>query len=338
MSTHAVTNQVPPLSGHSLLTSDPALEEGLRRWSGTTAYEDIAVLGELAGRPEAQRAGDQANTYTPVLRTHAPTGERLDEVEFHPAWHQLMDVAVSHGLTASPWTEPVGTGAHVRRAVGFIIWSQVEAGHLCPVSMTYAAVPALRANPDLAAAWVPKLASREYDFGLRPLAGKRGAIAGMGMTEKQGGSDVRANTTVATVADGGPLAGGETYRLTGHKWFLSAPMSDAFLVLAQTGAGPTCFLVPRVLDDGSPTPSRCNGSRTSWATAPTPPPRSSSTTPGACASATRAVACARSSTWSPRRGSTACSARPPPCARPSPGPFTTPGTAPPSAPASSTSP
>jgi putative acyl-CoA dehydrogenase len=254
VSTHAVTNQVPPLSGHSLLTSDPALEEGLRRWSGTTAYEDIAVLGELAGRPEAQRAGDQANTYTPVLRTHAPTGERLDEVEFHPAWHQLMDVAVSHGLTASPWTEPVGTGAHVRRAVGFIIWSQVEAGHLCPVSMTYAAVPALRANPDLAAAWVPKLASREYDFGLRPLAGKRGAIAGMGMTEKQGGSDVRANTTVATVADGGPLAGGETYRLTGHKWFLSAPMSDAFLVLAQTGAGPTCFLVPRVLDDGSRNP------------------------------------------------------------------------------------
>ena len=254
MSTHTVTNQVPPLVGHSLLAADPALEEGLRRWSSPAAYEDIAVLGELAGRPEAQQAGELANTHTPVLRTHAPTGERIDEVEFHPSWHQLMDAAVANGLTASPWTEPAGTGAHVRRAAGFIVWSQVEAGHLCPVSMTYAAVPALRANPELASAWVPKLASREYDFGLRPVAGKRGAIAGMGMTEKQGGSDVRANSTLATAVRGGPLGGGDTYRLTGHKWFLSAPMSDAFLVLAQTEAGPTCFLVPRVLDDDSRNP------------------------------------------------------------------------------------
>ena len=254
MSTHTVTNQVPPLVGHSLLAADPALEEGLRRWSSPAAYEDIAVLGELAGRPEAQQAGELANTHTPVLRTHAPTGERIDEVEFHPSWHQLMDVAVAHGLTASPWTEPGGAGAHVRRAAGFIVWSQVEAGHLCPVSMTYAAVPALRANPELAATWVPKLASREYDFGLRPVADKRGAIAGMGMTEKQGGSDVRANTTTAAAVADGPLGGGDTYRLTGHKWFLSAPMSDAFLVLAQTGAGPTCFLVPRVLDDGTRNP------------------------------------------------------------------------------------
>ncbi|HEX5522957.1 MAG TPA: acyl-CoA dehydrogenase family protein [Pedococcus sp.] len=254
MSTHDVTNQVPPLAGHSVLATDPALEEGLRRWSSDAAYEDIAVLGELAGRAEAQHAGELANTHTPVLRTHSPTGERIDEVEFHPAWHQLMDTAVAHGLTASPWTDPQRTGAHVRRAAGFIVWSQVEAGHLCPVSMTYAAVPALRANPELAAAWVPKLASREYDFGLRPLAGKRGAIAGMGMTEKQGGSDVRANTTRAARTEGGPLGGGDTYQLTGHKWFLSAPMSDAFLVLAQTDPGPTCFLVPRVLDDGTRNP------------------------------------------------------------------------------------
>lgn len=251
VSTHDVTNQVPALSGHSLLTTNPALEEGLRRWSSPAAYEDIASLGELAGRPEAQRAGELANLHTPVLRTHSPTGERLDEVEFHPSWHQLMDTAVAHGLTAAPWTEPQGSGAHVRRAAGFVVWSQVEAGHLCPVSMTYAAVPALAHNPALAAAWVPRLASREYDPGLRPLAGKRGAIAGMGMTEKQGGSDVRANTTRAERTEGGPLGGGDTYRLTGHKWFMSAPMSDAFLVLAQTGAGPTCFLVPRVLDDGS---------------------------------------------------------------------------------------
>jgi putative acyl-CoA dehydrogenase len=254
VSTHDVTNQVPALSGHSLLATDPALEEGLRRWSSPAAYEDIAALGELAGRPEAQRAGELANVHTPVLRTHSPTGERLDEVEFHPSWHQLMDTAVAHGLTAAAWAEPQGTGAHVRRAAGFIVWSQVEAGHLCPVSMTYAAVPALRHNPTLAAAWVPKLASREYDPGLRPLAGKRGAVAGMGMTEKQGGSDVRANTTVASAAEGGPVGGGDTYRLTGHKWFMSAPMSDAFLVLAQTAAGPTCLLVPRVLDDGSRNP------------------------------------------------------------------------------------
>jgi putative acyl-CoA dehydrogenase len=206
----------PPLAGHSVLATDPALEEGLRRWSSDAAYEDIAVLGDLAGRAEAQHAGELANTHTPVLRTHSPTGERIDEVEFHPAWHQLMDTAVAHGLTASPWTEPQRTGAHVRRAAGFIVWSQVEAGHLCPVSMTYAAVPALRANPELAAAWVPKLASREYDFGLRPLAGKRGAIAGKGMTEKQGGSDVRANTTRAARTEGGPLGGGDTYRLTGQ--------------------------------------------------------------------------------------------------------------------------
>ena len=195
MSTHAVTNQVPPLVGHSLLTADPALDEGLRRWSSPAAYEDIAVLGELAGRPEAQQAGELANTHTPVLRTHAPTGERIDEVEFHPSWHRLMDTAVAHGLTASPWTEPSRTGAHVRRAAGFVVWSQVEAGHLCPVSMTMppcppCAEPGARVRPGYPS-WPP--ASTTSVCG--PLAGKRGAIAGMGMTEKQGGSDVRANTT-----------------------------------------------------------------------------------------------------------------------------------------------
>jgi putative acyl-CoA dehydrogenase len=165
-----------------------------------------------------------------------------------------MDVAVRAGLTAEPWTAPSGTGQHVRRAAGFIAWSENEQGHLCPVSMTYAAAPALAANPALAARWVPRLASRDYDFGLRPLHDKRGAIAGMGMTEKQGGSDVRANTTRAVATAGGPVEGGHPYRLTGHKWFCSAPMSDAFLVLAQTDAGVGCFLVPRVLDDGTRNP------------------------------------------------------------------------------------
>ncbi|WP_427385354.1 acyl-CoA dehydrogenase family protein [Janibacter sp. G56] len=171
----------------------------------------------------------------------------------HPAWHDLMDTAVGAGLTAEPWTRPLGSGAHVRRAAGYLAWTGVEAGHGCPVTMTYAAVPALRHSPDLAAAWEPKLASRTYDFGLRDVTDKDGAIAGMGMTEKQGGSDVRSNeTTAARVADG-PLAG-DTHRLTGHKWFTSAPMSDAFLVLAQTPAGVSCFLVPRVLGDGTRNP------------------------------------------------------------------------------------
>jgi putative acyl-CoA dehydrogenase len=254
VSTHEVTNQVPPLLDYNVLQTDPTLVDGLRRWAGPAAYDDVAELGALAGTEPMRRAGEEANVHPPRLRTHSPAGERIDEVDFHPAWHQLMKVAVSHGLTAGPWTEQAGSGAHVRRAAGFIVWSQVEAGHLCPISMTYAAAPALAANAELAQAWVPKLASREYDFGLRPLAGKRGAIAGMGMTEKQGGSDVRANTTRAVRADGGALGDGETYRLTGHKWFCSAPMSDAFLVLAQTEPGPTCFLVPRVLDDGTRNP------------------------------------------------------------------------------------
>jgi len=144
-------------------------------------------------------------------------------VDFHPAWHRLLDTAVSHGLTAEPWTKPAGTGAHLRRAAGFVAWSQAEAGHGCPVSMTYAAVPALAASPELSAIWAPLLASREYDPGLRPHTLKRGVLAGMGMTEKQGGSDLRTNATVALEVPGGPIGGGQTYLLTGHKWFCSAP-------------------------------------------------------------------------------------------------------------------
>ena len=251
VSTHEVTNQVPPLLGHNVVDSDPALTEGLSRWGVATDRAELSRLGELAGTARAQAWGDQADRVTPVLHTHSSRGERIDEVEFHPAWHELMSTAVSHGLTAEPWTRPAGTGAHVRRAAGFIAWSQVEAGHGCPVSMTYAAVPALMTSPELGALWAPLLASREYDFGLRPRADKAGAIAGMGMTEKQGGSDVRRNATVATPSPGGPLEGGDTYLLTGHKWFCSAPMSDVFLVLAQAPGGLTCFVVPRVLADGS---------------------------------------------------------------------------------------
>ena len=251
MPTHAVTNQVPPLPDYNTLLSQPALADGLQRWAGPAAYEQIAALGARGGSAEAREWATQANEFEPRLRTHSPAGERIDEVDFHPAWHQLMTVAVGAGLTAEPWTAPAGGGDHVRRAAGFIAWSENEQGHLCPISMTYAAAPALAANPVLAARWVPALASRSYDFGLRPFTDKRGAIAGMGMTEKQGGSDVRANATRAVAAADGPLEGGDTYQLTGHKWFCSAPMSDAFLVLAQTEAGIGCFFVPRILDDGT---------------------------------------------------------------------------------------
>ncbi len=214
---------------------------------GPTSSARLAALGASA---EAQGWAEVANRVTPVLRTHSRTGERVDDVEFHPAYHSLMEVAVGAGLTSEPWTRAPGTGAHAARAAGFLLWSQVEQGHMCPISMSYAATPALHASPELAAAWVPRLASRVYDPELRPLADLPGALVGMGMTEKQGGSDVRANATTAVAEAGGPLLG-STYRLTGHKWFCSAPMSDGFLVLARTDAGVGCFLVPRVLDDGT---------------------------------------------------------------------------------------
>ncbi len=243
--THEVTNQAPPLQGYDVFADDPALVEGVARHQAGWAVEELGRLGRRAGEPEAREWGRLANENSPVLRTHDRFGHRVDEVDFHPTWHQLMDVAVTNGLHAGPWQNP-GPGAHVARAAGFYLWSQVEAGHGCPISMTYAAVPALRVEPALADEWVPRIATREYDFGLRPAQDKAGVIFGMGMTEKQGGSDVRANTTTAA-----PLAADGEYALTGHKWFCSAPMSDAFLVLAQAPEGLTCFLVPRVLPDGT---------------------------------------------------------------------------------------
>ncbi len=251
MSTHEVTNQPPALPEYNVVLADPALREGIALWGLEQDRAQLEALGALAGGVEAQTWGEQADRNPPVLRTHSPQGARVDEVDFHPAWHRLLDTAVSYGLTAEPWTKPARTGAHVRRAAGFVAWSQVDAGHGCPLSMTYAAAPALQGSPDLSAIWTPLLASREYDFGLRPHAQKRGVLAGMGMTEKQGGSDIRSNTTAAVAVGGGPIEGGQTYRLTGHKWFCSAPMSDVFLVLAQAPAGLSCFLVPRMLDDGT---------------------------------------------------------------------------------------
>jgi putative acyl-CoA dehydrogenase len=256
VSTHEVSNQVEPYVGHDFLEEDPALGEAVRRWvpeRDSAGLAELAALGSLAGSEEAQEHARHADTNPPVLRTHDAQGNRIDEVEFHPSWHWLMEQAVGAGLTAEPWTRPATFGAHARRAAGFMLWSRAEAGHGCPVSMTYAAASALRHDPTLSRHWLPPLASREYDFGIHPVAGKAGAIAGMGMTEKQGGSDVRANSTAARHAPGGPLVG-DTYRLTGHKWFCSAPMSDVFLVLAQAPGGLTCFVVPRALDDGERNP------------------------------------------------------------------------------------
>jgi putative acyl-CoA dehydrogenase len=243
--THEVSNQPPPLVGHDVLGSDRALVEAIERYDDAGAVAALAPLGALAGSADAQRLGAEANAYPPVLRSHDRYGNRVDEVDFHPSWHALVKVAVSHGLGASAWQDPA-PAAHLRRAAGFVVWSQVEAGHGCPISMTYAAVPALRSDAAIAAEWEDGLASRTYDFGLRPPDGKAGLLAGMGMTEKQGGSDVRANTTRAV-----PLAENGIYALTGHKWFCSAPMCDVFLMLAQAPAGLTCFVVPRVLPDGT---------------------------------------------------------------------------------------
>jgi putative acyl-CoA dehydrogenase len=250
-STHTVTNQPPPLVDYDVFAADDALTAAVERHTAPErtagVRDELTVLGRAAGSAQAQEWGMRANENPPVLRTHDRYGNRIDEVDFHPAWHQLLDQAVSAGLTDA-WSRPDG---HFRRAAAFYVWSQVDAGHGCPLSMTHAAVPAVRAEPELAAEWEPRLTARVYDPGLRPVAEKAGALAGMGMTEKQGGSDVRANTTRAE-----PLAEEGAYALTGHKWFCSAPMSDAFLVLAQASPGTgegglTCFLLPRVLPDGT---------------------------------------------------------------------------------------
>jgi putative acyl-CoA dehydrogenase len=242
--THEVTNQPPPLEGYNLFDQDAPLSEAVRREGAGWSEPDLSALGKLAGEPEMLGWGTLANEHPPVLRTHDRYGNRIDEVEFHPAWHSLMQVAVEHGVHAMPWRDP-RPGAHAARAAMMIMGAQVEAGHGCPISMTYAAVPALRAEPELAAEWEPRLTSLDYDPRLVPPQEKAGALCGMAMTEKQGGSDVRANTTRAE-----PLSDG-AYELKGHKWFCSAPMCDAFLVLAQAPEGLTCFLLPRVLPDGT---------------------------------------------------------------------------------------
>ena len=246
--THTVFNQPPPLEGVDVFSSNVPLVEGVEREGAGWVRERAAELGRLVGGEPQQSWGRLANENKPVLRTHDRYGHRIDEVEFHPAWHKLMKMGVEHELHSLPWTSERPC-AHAARAGLYMTAMQAEAGFCCPITMTFAVVPALRAQPELAAEWEPLVTATSYDPRLIPASEKGCAIAGMAMTEKQGGSDVRANTTTARALDGGG-AGGE-YEITGHKWFCSAPMSDFFLVLAQADEGLSCFLLPRVLPDGS---------------------------------------------------------------------------------------
>ncbi len=239
-----VLNQPPPLAEYNLFTSDRPLREAVAREGAGWACAKLENFGRTLGTAEVMEWATLANEYPPVLRTHDRYGHRRDEVEFHPAWHNLMRLAVEQGIHNLPWASPQA-GAHVARAAMAILASENEAGHMCPISMTYSAAPVLRQHESIAREWLPRICTDTYDPGFRAAALKHGALVGMAMTEKQGGSDVRANITRAE-----PL-GGEAYALYGHKWFCSAPMSDAFLVLAQAPGGLSCFLLPRWKPDGA---------------------------------------------------------------------------------------
>jgi putative acyl-CoA dehydrogenase len=246
--TREALNQSSDLVDYNLFTTNPALMEALVREGSASDHDRIAALGERLGTAEMFALGAAANRNPPVLRLFDRFGARRDEVEFHPAWHELMHRLVREGLHTGPWSEPA-SAAHVARAAGYMLWAEIENGTQCPATMTYGAVPTLARQPEDFDGWLPLLLARDYDPRFIPAPDKKGVLMGMGMTEKQGGSDVRSNTTRAVaVTSGGP---GREYRLTGHKWFFSAPMCDAFLVLAQAPGGLSCFFVPRFLPDRS---------------------------------------------------------------------------------------
>jgi len=243
-----VPTESSELSDYNLFSSHSALQDALAREGAAADHEALTALGARLGSAAMFALGDAANRNPPQLRAFDRFGARRDEVEFHPAWHELLRRLIAEGLHTGPWAQP-RPGAHVARAAGYMLWAEIENGTQCPATMSYGAVPALAPASAEFAPWLKLLMSREYDACFAPASGKRGVLIGMGMTERQGGSDVRTNTTRAMpVAARGP---GREYRLTGHKWFLSAPMCDAFLVLAQADGGLSCFLVPRFLPDGS---------------------------------------------------------------------------------------
>lgn len=252
--THAVFNQARQLDGYNLFTGNQALQSALKFNAPQLDTTPLRELGAELGTAAMQTHAQLANVHTPQLRTHDRYGNRVDQVEFHPSYHALMAVATRSGLHGTPWEDfwdaPEGAStAHMRRAAAFSMFTQTESSILCPISMTYAVMPALQSNAAIFKDWAPGLSSAQYDPRLVLFSEKTGLTMGMGMTEKQGGSDVRANTTQAT-ADGSD-AWGSRFKLVGHKWFFSAPMCDAFLVLAQSSAGLSCFFLPRILPDGS---------------------------------------------------------------------------------------
>ncbi|MGF2734274.1 acyl-CoA dehydrogenase family protein [Marinobacter sp. DUT-1] len=249
--THEVTNQPPALENYNLFDHDQALREAAEREGAGHAVDTLRAFGDLAGKAATIDLGFRANANKPAFNTHDRFGHRIDEVDFHPSYHELMRIALENGLHSSPWTNP-GTGAHVTRAAQYYMHSQVEAAHCCPVTMTFAAIPSIRKQPELAREWEQKILANSYDPRNVPHTEKSSVTIGMAMTEKQGGSDVRANSTLAyPIGTEGP---GQAYELVGHKWFVSAPMCDAFLVLAQAPGGLSCFLMPRWRPDGTKNP------------------------------------------------------------------------------------
>ena len=250
--THDVFNQPPVLENYNLYSTDKALQEAVERNGAGWAKETLHGFGDMLGRSETIQLGMLANKYPPVLQTHDRFGIRRDEVEFHPAWHELMTLGIAQALHAGPWAD-TRDGAHVERAAAYLLYSQIENGTQCPLTMTYAVVPVVRrqarSSPWLRDVWLPRLMSRQYDPRFVPIEQKTGALIGMGMTEKQGGSDVRANTTRAEPT--GASGTGQEYQIVGHKFFFSAPMCDAFLVLAQAPGGLSCFFMPRFTPDGA---------------------------------------------------------------------------------------
>src|SRR6187402_865642 len=241
---HAVVNQVPPRTDIDEYATNTALVEAVTRYDAAWSEEQLHRIGRYVSTPEFQHDAELANKYGPILNQYDRYGNRVDEIEYDESYHRIMAAHLAEGGHTSAWAEPK-PGANVARAAVFMMFAQVEAGHACPISMTHAAVPVIQQNAALSKEWMPRLLSRDYDPALTP--GKTSAIFGMTMTEKQGGSDLRSNQTQAIKA-------GDHYVLNGHKWFCSAPMSDGFLVIAQTEPGLTCFLVPRVLPDGTRNP------------------------------------------------------------------------------------
>ena len=247
LETHDVTNQPGPFAPRNLYTTDTALREAVRREAGDWLDARMDTLGAIVGCERMLDLGEQANRFPPEFTPFDRYGRRLDEVRFHPAYHELMGLAMQHDIHDLPWLETGAKGRHIGHLAMLALFTEAEAGTMCPINMTYAAVPALRRQPDITQPWIDTLIGGRYDAPLAPIDRKKGITLGMAMTEKQGGSDVRANTTSAHPVE----AGNRLYRLVGHKWFCSAPMSDGFLTLAYAGGGLSCFLVPRILPDGS---------------------------------------------------------------------------------------